>query len=393
MKCWKCGKELPDGTTSCIYCNASQRRPAPRTETGRTMRMVYDRFGCDKVLAEKAYLTNALGDVLPDSQKLRSQLSLALDAGVGRQYLQQLRTSGRPDEAFLCRVRKLLVNEAELSDTRAAEIMGFFDEMIGWELQRVGNPGGGNSPGVTKPTGEIPRPGGWSPPGRQPQPEPPQNQGSPRHTATPPNAWARLVKALFGTPVRCIITIACILMAASVFSHISETESTPGFSSNTTQTATVKPAATASYVWSQWSSWSTVPVSASNTREVETRQSRSLIGYYMVHYGTQQVQEPHYRMFRNYSISGDYERYGARESYTEKHLTKYVTVSKMQSAKQFPPNGNIVVLSYNGEDYGGFQMGTSTAYNFGDDNKIWYIESEDYSTVTEYRHRDLIKVS
>ena len=170
MKCWKCGKELSDGTTICVYCNTSQRRTAPKTETGRAMRMVYDRFGCDRVLAEKAYLTNALGDVLPDSQKLRSQLSVALDAGAGREYLTQLKTSGRLDEAFRSRVRKLLIEEAELSDRRAAEIMDFFDEMIGWELPRVGNPGGGNSPGVTKPTGEIPRPGGWSPPGR-PQPE------------------------------------------------------------------------------------------------------------------------------------------------------------------------------------------------------------------------------
>lgn len=38
-------------------------------------------------------------------------------------------------------------------------------------------------------------------------------------------------------------------------------------------------------------------------------------------------------------------------------------------------------------------MSSSTAYNFGDDNKVWFIESEDYYTTTEYRYRDYIMVS
>ena len=152
------------------------------------MRKVYDYFGCDRVLGEKV-LTNALGDVLPDSKRLRSQLAMALDAGVGRQYLHQLKTCGKPDEAFQRRVRKLLTEDAELSDTRAAEIMGFFDEMIGWELPKAGNTGGGNSSVGTKPTGEIPRPGGWSPPGRQPQPEPqPQPKPKPVREHSIPHA-------------------------------------------------------------------------------------------------------------------------------------------------------------------------------------------------------------
>ena len=73
-------------------------------------------------------------------------------------------------------------------------------------------------------------------------------------------------------------------------------------------------------------------------------------------------------------------------------ITKYVTVAQMNLATSYPANGALVNLKYNGESYGGYQMGTTTAYNFGDDNKVWFIESEDYSVVTEYRHRDLIRV-
>ena len=157
---------------------------------------------------------------------------------------------------------------------------------------------------------------------------------------------------------------------------------------------TLVPAATSApkYIWSEWSSWSTNPVSSSSTREVETRQGRTLIGYNMVHYGTQQAVEPYYRMFRDYSINGNFDKYGARASYAEKHLTKYVSVAQMNWAVSYPANGAFINLTYNGESYGGFQMGTSTAYNFGDDNKVWYIESEKYSVVTEYRHRDLVTI-
>ena len=48
----------------------------------------------------------------------------------------------------------------------------------------------------------------------------------------------------------------------------------------------------------------------------------------------------------------------------------------------------MVEISYGGEIYRGYQMGTSTAYNFGDDKYVWFIESEDTQAVTEYRYRE-----
>lgn len=113
----------------------------------------------------------------------------------------------------------------------------------------------------------------------------------------------------------------------------------------------------------------------------------------MVHYGTQQAKDPHYRMFRDYSIGGDYSFYGARKSYGEKHLTRYVSAEEFYYATSYPGNGSWVSITYNGENYQGYQMSSSTAYNFGDDNKVWFIESEDYRITTEYRYRDYIMVS
>ena len=63
------------------------------------------------------------------------------------------------------------------------------------------------------------------------------------------------------------------------------------------------------------------------------------------------------------------------------------------TATPYSGNGSWVSITYNGENYQGYQMSSSTAYNFGDDNKVWFIESEDYYTTTEYRYRDYIMVS
>ena len=101
MKCWKCGKDLPDGASLCPHCGASLIRKAPVTGPGRAMRMAYDRFGVDSVLSKRPVLSAALGDLMEDCRKLRSQIDIALSSGADDLYLYQIRSAGRPDPAFL----------------------------------------------------------------------------------------------------------------------------------------------------------------------------------------------------------------------------------------------------------------------------------------------------
>lgn len=128
-----------------------------------------------------------------------------------------------------------------------------------------------------------------------------------------------------------------------------------------------------------WSSWSTTPAYPSSTREVETR--NVIKGYNMVHYGTQMEEEPHYRMFRSYSIQGCFGDYGARDSYGEKQYTKFVTPEQLRSATEYA-EGTFINTSY-----AGYQMGKGTAYNFGDDKYVWFINST--VQTKEYRYRDI----
>lgn len=131
--------------------------------------------------------------------------------------------------------------------------------------------------------------------------------------------------------------------------------------------------------WGSWSSWSTTRAYASDTRQVERR--TVVAGYNMVHYGTQTDSSPHYRMFRNYSIQAHLGDYGARASYGEKHFTRYVTPAMLSYAVRYEP-GELIT-----GEYPGYQKGTTTAYSFGDDKYVWFIESTDERT--EYRYRDL----
>ena len=194
-----------------------------------------------------------------------------------------------------------------------------------------------------------------------------------------------------------ILSVALVFSTFAIIRLVSSSKAAPppAPTKNTTyiQSALHTPEPKHEYMWTEWSSWSSNPVTSSSTREVETRTNQTVTGYNMVHYGTQQAKDPHYRMFRDYSIGGDYSFYGARKSYGEKHLTRYVSAEKFYYATPYSGNGSWVSITYNGENYQGYQMSSSTAYNFGDDNKVWFIESEDYRITTEYRYRDYIMVS
>ena len=132
--------------------------------------------------------------------------------------------------------------------------------------------------------------------------------------------------------------------------------------------------------WGSWSSWSTTRVYASDTRQVQRRTVEE--GYNMVHYGTQVADPPYSRMFRNYSIKANLGDYNARASYGEKYFTRYVTPGMLKYAVKYEPGEHI-----EGE-YAGYQCGNTTAYSFGDDKYVWFIEST--VTRTEYRYRDLM---
>ena len=139
MKCWKCSREIEDGASNCVYCGVSQSRNVPETEVGRALRALYDRYGAPVVLSNHAYLLNGLGDLVGDTKKLRNQLKMALDTGIGQIYLEQI-SHGAPDSDFDCRIKILLTDDAGLSDKTADEIMGYFDEMIGWRINTQPQP-------------------------------------------------------------------------------------------------------------------------------------------------------------------------------------------------------------------------------------------------------------
>ena len=195
MKCWKCGKEIPEGASMCTYCSASMNRKAPATPAGKAMRQIYDRFGSGRVFDKKSILSIALGDMLEDSKKIRSQIDMVMSAGVGGVYLNQLQNVGKPDSAFCDKIKKLMTDEAGLSDKVAAELMGYFDEMIGWAVstpaaaQTNPQPSGGATSGGATSGGAASRPAS-----NKEIPRPTPGKEIPRPTPTAANCASAAAK-------------------------------------------------------------------------------------------------------------------------------------------------------------------------------------------------------
>ncbi len=132
--------------------------------------------------------------------------------------------------------------------------------------------------------------------------------------------------------------------------------------------------------WGSWSAWSDVPFPCSSTKEVETH--TVVAGFNMFHYRTQFRDEPYYRVFRNFSVNGDYDALYSRYSYGEKYVERFVTFSELEHATAVSPD------SWNIYPGKGYQDGVTIAYDFQDDEFLWFIS--DAVLVTKYRYRDFI---
>lgn len=58
----------------------------------------------------------------------------------------------------------------------------------------------------------------------------------------------------------------------------------------------------------------------------------------MFHYRTQFRDEPYYRVFRNFSVNGDYDTLYSRYSYGEKYVERVVTFSELEDATVVSPD-------------------------------------------------------
>ena len=131
--CWKCGAELPSDINDCPQCGArhSERVPLPPNADGelRALREIYDHYGSQRVLGNPILLSNAIGDILgEDGKKLRNQLRIAMDAGLGKLYLAQL-TTPSPDFHDRCLIE---LQNAGLSDVTAKHLIDSLDAMVGF---------------------------------------------------------------------------------------------------------------------------------------------------------------------------------------------------------------------------------------------------------------------
>lgn len=140
-RCWKCSQELPEGASLCHACGADQQERCPLppqcSEEARAMRAIYDHYGCRQVLGNATLLHNALGDYLgEDGRKLRNQVRIAMDSGLGKLYLNQLE---HPAPQFSAQALSLLT-DAGLSEQTARQLKNLFDAMVGFPADAPARP-------------------------------------------------------------------------------------------------------------------------------------------------------------------------------------------------------------------------------------------------------------
>ncbi len=127
-----------------------------------------------------------------------------------------------------------------------------------------------------------------------------------------------------------------------------------------------------------WSSWTTTPVSGSDSIAVETRVV--VDGYNMEEYNTMTTKG--IREYRSYSVNGNYSSYGLSSQYAEWHRTAYLTAAQLAAC------GTIDEGGYMGGTNAGYNRGSGTGYNV--DGLIYFITSE--VSHTEYRYRGRMQI-
>ena len=94
------------------------------------VRQLRNHYNKQMLLGNGLVLQNALGDILDeDSQKLRTQIRLAMDSGLGKLYLGL--GDNTPDVDFDRQVKTLLEEECGLTSSIATDVQAFFDELAG----------------------------------------------------------------------------------------------------------------------------------------------------------------------------------------------------------------------------------------------------------------------
>lgn len=140
-----------------------------------------------------------------------------------------------------------------------------------------------------------------------------------------------------------------------------------------------EPLQTADGKWGQWSEWMLIPVRSTTVREVERRQA--LVGYNMFYYQTKLKADPNDRVFRNFSIEDEFDSFRADPYFGEGYSERYVSFSDLSFARRVNPD------QWNVYPKKGYQDGVTVAFDFQDDNNLWFLGNAVYKTM--YRYREL----
>ena len=101
----------------------------------------------------------------------------------------------------------------------------------------------------------------------------------------------------------------------------------------------------------------------------------------MFYYQTMLKADPNDRVFRNFSIEDEFDSFRADPYFGEGYAERYVSFSDLNFASRINPD------PWNVYSKKGYQDGVTVAFDFQDDNNLWFMRNAVYKTM--YRYREL----
>lgn len=167
----------------------------------------------------------------------------------------------------------------------------------------------------------------------------------------------------------CFLVVTSMIMSTTVYGCNSEKNNTK-----------------AEYTdYGEWSDWTTTPVTENDLCEVETKTEHEITSYDMHYYCTRNATTQQ-REYRDNSINNEFEVYGLQAAYGENYIEENISSEALNSATIIEP-GESTTDGINKSEEKGYSIFDGSV------ERVFFINSENYSDMTYYRYKERTKTN
>ena len=111
--------------------NKENKRTIEYTDVCNALKALYNDLGPNNLFSDSKYVVQCINESVDDSERISIIIRFAIDAGVGKFYLELINENKLPDDNFDNNVLEFLTDYG-LSDDAAAMVINIFAGMLNW---------------------------------------------------------------------------------------------------------------------------------------------------------------------------------------------------------------------------------------------------------------------